>query len=122
MSSCNATNGIITTVRPCCEQYAGNMNDMLFPPPVGVTYTTGLSPRTIAAITLACPGRNVAPLPLMHANTIDTSTCRNASNRRNRTFCRLPSNLLRCLRCCAAPVAPPYTVCHPDPSCPKSKN
>jgi hypothetical protein len=40
----NAVNGTTTTVNPPDSIHAGNMNNMLFPPPVGITATTGLSP------------------------------------------------------------------------------
>ncbi|PNP43227.1 hypothetical protein TGAMA5MH_04937 [Trichoderma gamsii] len=69
------------------------MNDMFFPPPVGVICTTGLSPRTTALMASLWPGRNLTVLPLRHSNMADISTCRNASNLRNCTLCRLLSNL-----------------------------
>ncbi|KAH7199037.1 uncharacterized protein B0J16DRAFT_256276, partial [Fusarium flagelliforme] len=52
-SSRNDINGTITMVTPplSWEQYAGNMNDMLLPPPVPVICTIGLSPRMMARIT-----------------------------------------------------------------------
>ncbi|KAF2022980.1 hypothetical protein EK21DRAFT_18376, partial [Setomelanomma holmii] len=50
MSPRNAINGMTTTVVPPCSAHAGNMNNKLFPPPVGITAMMGLSPATIAAM------------------------------------------------------------------------
>ncbi|KAJ5605375.1 hypothetical protein N7510_008156 [Penicillium lagena] len=44
-----AINGTTTTVSPPLT-HAGNMNNMLLPPPVGITTTTGLTPCWIACI------------------------------------------------------------------------
>jgi hypothetical protein len=46
----NDTNGTTTTVNPPARapHAAGNMNNMLLPPPVPITTTTGLSCRMIA--------------------------------------------------------------------------
>lgn len=40
--------GITTTVVPLGSMYAGNINSMLFPPPVGMTAIMGLSPCWMA--------------------------------------------------------------------------
>ncbi|KAF1828072.1 hypothetical protein BDW02DRAFT_469540, partial [Decorospora gaudefroyi] len=50
MSPRNAINRITTIVVLPCSAYAGNMNNKLFPPPVGITATTGLSPAMIACM------------------------------------------------------------------------
>src|SRR5271167_3874746 len=47
-SSCNEHNGIITTVVPPLTQYAGNINDKLFPSPVAIMLTMGLCPVMMA--------------------------------------------------------------------------
>ena len=44
ISACNATSGTITIVVPPGVVNAGTMNNILFPLPVGMTATTGLSP------------------------------------------------------------------------------
>jgi hypothetical protein len=54
MFPCNAINGMMTTVILPCSAYAGNMNNKLFPSPISMTATTGLSPATIAAIASFC--------------------------------------------------------------------
>jgi hypothetical protein len=68
MSPRNAINRITTTVVPLCSVYAGNMNNKLFPPPISITTTTGLSPATIAAIASSCTLRNWAVLPIIRCN------------------------------------------------------
>ncbi|PKX88452.1 uncharacterized protein P174DRAFT_380486 [Aspergillus novofumigatus IBT 16806] len=44
ISAHNATSGTTTMVVPPGVANAGTMNNILFPPPVGITATTGLSP------------------------------------------------------------------------------
>src|SRR5450432_38892 len=53
-SSYNEHNGIITTVVPLLTQYAGNMNDKLFPCPVAMILTMGLCPVMIAWMVFSC--------------------------------------------------------------------
>ncbi|KAF1828104.1 hypothetical protein BDW02DRAFT_513235 [Decorospora gaudefroyi] len=50
MSPRNAINRITTIVVPLYSAYAGNINNKLFPPPISITATTGLSPAIIACI------------------------------------------------------------------------
>src|SRR5271155_3627781 len=59
-SSCNEHNGIITTVVPPLTQYAGNMNNMLFPSPVAMILTMGLCPVMMACMLFSCNPRNSA--------------------------------------------------------------
>lgn len=55
-SPCNETNGTTTTVVPPATLLASNMNNMLFPPLVPITTTTGLCPFIIASIAASyCP-------------------------------------------------------------------
>ncbi|GME36747.1 Helicase [Neofusicoccum parvum] len=44
MSARSATSGTTTTVVPPGSVQAGSMNEVLFPAPVGITTTTGLTP------------------------------------------------------------------------------
>ncbi|PKX88255.1 uncharacterized protein P174DRAFT_340150, partial [Aspergillus novofumigatus IBT 16806] len=45
---------------------AGTMNSMLFPPPVGITATTGLSPCWMARIAGSCtPQNHMSGRPVM---------------------------------------------------------
>ncbi|KAF2138407.1 uncharacterized protein K452DRAFT_192705, partial [Aplosporella prunicola CBS 121167] len=50
MSCRNAINGVTTTVVPPGSAYAGNMNNTLFPEPVGMTATTALLRSATASI------------------------------------------------------------------------
>ncbi|PKX88209.1 uncharacterized protein P174DRAFT_346030, partial [Aspergillus novofumigatus IBT 16806] len=47
-----------TTVVPPGAANAGTMNSMLFPPPVGITATMGLSPRWMARMAGSWTPRN----------------------------------------------------------------
>ncbi|PTU23643.1 hypothetical protein P175DRAFT_0405133, partial [Aspergillus ochraceoroseus IBT 24754] len=49
-SARNKINGTTTMVQPPRAAYVGNMNNMLFPPLVGMMATTGLAPSWIALI------------------------------------------------------------------------
>jgi hypothetical protein len=48
ISAHNTTNGTTTMVVPLGAVNAGTMNNMLLPPPVGITATIGLSPHWMA--------------------------------------------------------------------------
>jgi hypothetical protein len=50
MSPRNAISGIRTIVVPPYSTYASNMNNKLFPAPVGIIAIIGLSPAIIALI------------------------------------------------------------------------
>ncbi|KAH1509545.1 hypothetical protein KXX18_001003, partial [Aspergillus fumigatus] len=50
ISARNATSGTMIMVVPPGAANAGTMNNMLFPPPMGMTATTGLSPRWMACM------------------------------------------------------------------------
>ncbi|KAB8240254.1 hypothetical protein BDV35DRAFT_374155 [Aspergillus flavus] len=54
----NEISGTTTIVVPLGSANAGNMNNMLLPPPVGITATTGLSPSWMARNAGACTPRN----------------------------------------------------------------
>ncbi|ENH63559.1 hypothetical protein FOC1_g10000044 [Fusarium oxysporum f. sp. cubense race 1] len=92
MSSCNDTNGVITTVTPSGVQYAGNINVKLLPPPVGVTCTIGHSPRATARITFSCNPRNIAVGPIICLNCPLMSIRCNRSNRFRRIISLSSSN------------------------------
>lgn len=48
--ACNATSGTIIIVVPLGAVNMGTINNMLFPLPIGMTATTGLSPCWMACI------------------------------------------------------------------------
>jgi hypothetical protein len=64
----NVINGITTTVVPPCSAHAGNINNKLFPAPVGITVTTGLSPAVMAWIPSSWTPRNAASFPIIRFN------------------------------------------------------
>jgi hypothetical protein len=68
MSPYNVINRMTTTVIPPCLAYASNMNNKLFPPPVSMTATTGLSPAIIAAMASFCTLQNLAALSIIRFN------------------------------------------------------
>ena len=59
----NETNGTATTVIPSATQLASNMNNMLLPPPIPITTTTGLCPITMALMAASYSLRNWLPAP-----------------------------------------------------------
>src|SRR5271163_1160913 len=63
-SSCNEHNGMMTTVVPPFTQYAGNINNMLFPSPVAMILTMGLWPVITACMLCSCIPRNSAFGPI----------------------------------------------------------
>src|ERR1700722_19794340 len=67
-SSCNEHNGMITMVVPLWTQYAGNMNNMLFPSPVAIILTMGLCPVIMACTAFSCNPRNSAFSPINSFN------------------------------------------------------
>ncbi|KAF2175101.1 hypothetical protein K469DRAFT_767165 [Zopfia rhizophila CBS 207.26] len=54
ISSCNVINSITITIVLPYSAYASNMNNMLFPAPVGITVTTRLFPAVITLIAFSC--------------------------------------------------------------------
>ncbi|GKU15821.1 unnamed protein product [Fusarium langsethiae] len=92
MSSCNATNGVTTTVTPSGVQYAGNMNVKLLPPPVGVICTMGHSPRATARMTDSCCPLNAAVAPIICFNCPCMSTLCNRPNLLRLVISRSSSN------------------------------
>jgi hypothetical protein len=54
MSLRNAINRTTIIVVLPCSAYASNINNKLFPAPVGMIATTGLSPAVIALIAASC--------------------------------------------------------------------
>src|SRR5450432_3057100 len=67
-SSYNEHNRIITTVVPPLMQYAGNMNDKLFPCPVAMILTMGLCPVMMAWIVFSYNPRNSTFSPINSFN------------------------------------------------------
>src|SRR5271168_4522861 len=67
-SSCNEHNGTMTTVVPPLTQYAGNMNNMLFPSLVAMILTIGLCPVIMACIVFSYNPRNSAFSPINSFN------------------------------------------------------
>jgi hypothetical protein len=79
----NAINGTTTTIMPPCSIYAGNINNMLLPAPIGITATTELLPAIIASIAACCTPQNSALSPTIRFNTAITSIsyiCAHQSN------------------------------------------
>jgi hypothetical protein len=68
MSPRNAINGMTTMVVLPYSAHAGNMNNKLFPPLVGITAMIGLSPAIIAAMAACCTLRNSAILLIIRFN------------------------------------------------------
>ncbi|SCO54426.1 uncharacterized protein FFNC_15507 [Fusarium fujikuroi] len=95
MSFSNATNGVTTIIMPSSMQNAGNINVKLLPPPVGVIYTIGPSPRTTVQITASCNPRNSADSPIICFNCPLISALCNRSNRRLYMSSRSISNSIR---------------------------
>src|SRR5579862_9760957 len=94
-SSCNEHNGIITTVVPPLTQYAGNINNKLFPSPVAITLTIGLCPVMMACMVFSCKPRNSAFCPINSFNLPWMLTWHICLNRRNCTSRPMCSYLLR---------------------------
>src|SRR5271169_5904959 len=82
-SSCNEHNRIITTVVPPLTQYAGNINNKLFPSPVAIILTMGLCPVMMACMVFSCNPQNPAFSPINSFNFPWILTWHICLNRRN---------------------------------------
>jgi hypothetical protein len=77
MSWRNNINSTTTMVVPPGTAHAGNMNNMLFPPPVGMMATTGLWPYWMAAMAGPCTPRNymLACLVIRYITAVMSVVC-----------------------------------------------
>ena len=95
MSSYNEHNGIMTTVVPPLTQYAGNINNKLFPSPVAMILTIRLCPVMMACMLFSCKPRNLAFSPINSFNFLWMLTWHICLNRRNCTSRPMCSYSLR---------------------------
>ena len=104
MSWRNVTNGTTTTVTPPTPTDAGNMNNMLLPPPVGITTTILPSPLWMADNASPCALRNHTSSPIIHFISPATSMCRTRCSRsmRDRLLCAWNGSPLRLIPRCTS--------------------
>src|SRR5450432_4627880 len=88
-------NGIMTTVVPPLTQYAGNINNMLFPSPVAIILIMGLCPVMMAWMVFSYNPRNSAFSPINSFNFPWILTWHICLNRRNCTSRPMCSHSLR---------------------------